>query len=49
MAVKKLSDEEYRKLFAEAKRDPQFHKDIRNFIKASTSIYKLKDFGLKHL
>ena len=46
MATKKLSDEEYKKLWAEAKKDPEFHKDIRKFIKITTGVYNLKDYGL---
>ena len=46
MATKKLSDEEYKQLWAEAKKDPEFHKDIRKFIKITTGVYNLKDYGL---
>ncbi|HLC52774.1 MAG TPA: hypothetical protein VJI98_06010 [Candidatus Nanoarchaeia archaeon] len=49
MATKKLSDEEYKKLWAEAKKDPKFHQDIRKFIKITTGVYKLKDYGLENL
>tara|TARA_Y100000310_G_C20495294_1_gene721230 strand:+ start:203 stop:346 length:144 start_codon:yes stop_codon:yes gene_type:complete len=46
MATKKLSDKEYKKLWAEAKKDPNFKKEIREFIKITTGTYKLKDYGL---
>ena len=49
MVAKKLSYEEYKKLWAEAKKDPQFHKDIRKFIKITKGFYKLKDYGLENL
>jgi len=49
MGTKRLSDKEYKKLFAEARKDPQFHKDIRKFIKITTGIYKLKDYGMEKL
>lgn len=46
MANPKLSDKEYKKLWIEAKKDPKFHKDIRKFIKVTTGVYNLKDYGL---
>jgi hypothetical protein len=49
MATKKLSEEEYKKLWAEARKDPKFHQDIRKFIKITTGTYKLKDYGLENL
>ncbi len=49
MAKPRLSDKEYKKLFAEARNDPQFHKDIRKFIKITTGTYKLKDYGLENI
>ncbi|NQV91510.1 hypothetical protein HQ489_03470 [Candidatus Woesearchaeota archaeon] len=49
MTSKKLSKEQFYKELAEAKKDPQFRKDIRAFIKASTSVYKLKDYGMENL
>lgn len=49
MVKPKLSEKEYRRLFAEARKDPQFHKDIRKFIKITTGVYKLKDYGLENL
>jgi hypothetical protein len=45
----KMSKEQFYKELAEAKKDPQFRKDIRAFIKASTGVYKLKDFGMENL
>lgn len=49
MVKPRLSDKEYKKLFAEARKDPQFHKDIRKFIKITTGTYKLKDYGLEKI
>ena len=49
MKRKKLSEEEYKKLWSEAKKDPMFHKDIRKFIKITAGVYKLKDYGLENL
>ena len=46
MARPKLSDAEFRKLLQEARQDPQFHSDIRKFIKITTGVYNLKDYGL---
>jgi len=46
MKPKKLSDEEYKKLWTEAKKDPTFHKDIQKIIKITTGRYNLKDYGL---
>jgi hypothetical protein len=45
----KLSDKEYKKLWEEAKEDPQFHRDIKKFIKITTGTYNLKDYGLEGL
>ncbi|MBU0460259.1 MAG: hypothetical protein ABIH82_06275 [Candidatus Woesearchaeota archaeon] len=45
----KLSREQFYKELAEAKKDPQFRKEIRAFIKASTGVYKLKDYGMENL
>ena len=41
-----MSKEQFYKELAEAKKDPRFRKEIREFIKASTSVYKLKDYGM---
>ena len=49
MVKPSLSDREYEKLFAEARKDPQFRKDIRKFIKITTGTYKLKDYGLENI
>ena len=49
MRTKKLSKEEFYKELAEAKKDPKFHRDIRKFIKITTGVYKLKDYGLENL
>lgn len=49
MAKKKLSREQFYKQLAEAKKDPQFRREIRNFIKITTGVYKLKDYGLENL
>ncbi|MEK6900732.1 MAG: hypothetical protein AABX37_00135 [Nanoarchaeota archaeon] len=46
MVKPKLSNAEFRKLLQEARRDPQFHSDIRNFIKITTGVYNLKDYDL---
>ncbi|MFH1276685.1 MAG: hypothetical protein ABIH82_06255 [Candidatus Woesearchaeota archaeon] len=39
----KMSREQFYKELAEAKKDPQFRKEIRRFIKMTTSVYRLKD------
>lgn len=46
MAKPRLSDVEFKKLLQETRQDQQFHKDIRKFIKITTGVYKLKDYGL---
>ena len=46
MAKPKLSDPEFKKLLRETRQDSQFHSDIRKFIKITTGVYKLKDYGL---
>ena len=46
MAKPKLSNAEFRKLLQEARQDPQFHRDIRKFIKITTGVYNLKEYGL---
>ncbi len=48
MIKRKLSQQEFKQSLAEARRDPQFHKDIRNFIKVTTSVYKLKEYKLNN-
>ncbi len=32
-----------------AQKDPKFMKDIRKFIKITTGVYKLKDYGLEKI
>ena len=49
MAKPSLSDKEFKQLLKETRNDPQFHKDIRKFIKITTGTYKLKDYGLENL
>ena len=44
----KLSEQEFKRSLAEARKDPQFHTDIRKFIKITTGTYKLKDYGLEN-
>jgi len=48
MATMKLSEEEFRKSLAEARKDQTFLRDIRKFIKITAGIYKLKDYGLEN-
>ncbi len=48
MASTKLSEQEFRRFLAEARKDPQFIKDIQKFIKITTGSYKLKDYGLEN-
>ena len=43
----KLSDREFRRSLAEARKDPRFCEDIRRFIKVVKGVYKLKDYGLE--
>ena len=38
-----MTDEELFKAIEEAKKDPQFRRDIKRFIKASLEVYKLDD------
>ncbi len=45
----KLSDSEFHKLLKEAKKDPIFKKEIKEFIKITTGVYKLKDYGLENI
>ena len=48
--VKKvISKEQFYSDLAKARKDPQFKKDIKKFIKISTGIYKLKDYGMENL
>ncbi len=49
MVSTKLSKEQFYKELAEARKDPQFRKEIRAFIKASTGVYRLKDYGMGNL
>ncbi len=44
MATKypKLSHEEFHRELAKAQKDPQFKKEIQEFIRASTSVYDLE-------
>jgi hypothetical protein len=46
MADTKLSKEEFKKYLKEARKNPQFHRDISKFIKITTGIYKLKDYEM---
>lgn len=46
MAKPRLSDAEFKKLLQEARQDPQFHSDIHKFIKITTGVYNLKEYGL---
>ncbi len=46
---KRMSDAEFSKLLTEAKKDPQFHKDIKEFIRITTNPFKLKDYGLENI
>lgn len=46
MVKPKLSDEEFRKLLAQVKKDPKAMKDIRRIIKITTGTYKLKHYDL---
>ena len=46
MRASKLSEMEFRQALEEARKDPQFYKDIQKFIKITTGIYKLKDYGM---
>ena len=46
MVNKKLSEKEFKEYLAEARKNPQFRKDIRKFIKITTSIYNLKEYGM---
>ena len=48
MATMKLSEEEFRKSLAEARKDQTFLRDIRKFIKITAGIYKLKDYGMEN-
>ncbi len=36
-----MSDKAFRQMLEEARKDPNFKKEINAFIKASTSVYKL--------
>jgi len=45
----KLSWKESMKEIKEARKDPVFRKEIREFIKITTGVYKLKDYGLENL
>ena len=49
MAKTRLSDKEYHIMLVNARKDPQFRKDIKKFIKVTTSVYRLKDYGLENL
>lgn len=46
MKRNQLTNKEFGKYLAEARKDPKFHKDIQNFIKITTGNYKLKDYGM---
>ncbi len=45
----KLSDSEFHKLLRDARKDPGFKKEIKEFIKITTGIYKLRDYGLENI
>mgnify|MGYP001564307787 CR=1 FL=1 len=45
----RLSDSEFHKLLKEAKQDPTFRKEIKEFIKITTGVYKLRDYGLENI
>ena len=47
--IRRLSDSEFHKLLREAKKDPGFKKEIKEFIKITTGVYKLKDYGLENI
>jgi hypothetical protein len=47
VGMAKLSDNEFKKFLVEARKDPQFRKDIRMFVKVTSGVYKLKDYGLE--
>ena len=38
-----------KRLIKEAQKDPIFIRDIRKFIKITTGIYKLKDYGMEKI
>jgi hypothetical protein len=44
---KTLSHKEFHKELAKAQKDPKFKKEIKEFIRASESVYDLKDAGLE--
>ncbi len=46
MESKKSAYKKFRESLDEAKNDPQFSKEIEKFIKITTGVYKLKDYGL---
>ena len=42
MAVNNMSHEQFHQELAKARKDPQFRKEIKDFIKASTAVYDLE-------
>lgn len=48
MTGTKLSEREFRQSLVKARKDPTFHRDIRKFIKVTTGVYKLKDYGMEN-
>jgi len=46
---RRLSDLEFHKLIGEARKDPVLKKEIKEFIKIATGVYKLKDYGLEKI
>ena len=45
----KLKGKALTKAMNEARKDPQFIREINKFIKITTGVYKLKDYGLDKL
>ena len=46
MAAVKSLKQKFGQSLAEARKDPTFHRDIRKFIKITTGVYRLKDYGM---
>ncbi|MBI2572541.1 hypothetical protein HYV86_01665 [Candidatus Woesearchaeota archaeon] len=46
MVKPRLSSEEFKSFLTESRKDPQFHKDLKKFVKITTGTYKLKDYKL---
>ena len=45
--TRKLSERQFHKALTEAGNDSRFIKEINQFIKITSGVYKLKDYGLK--